>query len=282
MPYPKKSAVVASGLANELRALREANGMSCKKVADQLGWTASKVSRMETGVQGIRLADLASLLVVYRVIGKERDRLLKLAERSDDLSYWESQSALSRESKTLIRLERDTTAITTFQPLLIPGLLQTGDYVRALMTVGQVPPDDIDSRVAARLARQSILAKEELPQLTFIVDEPVLRRVLGSPRLMARQLRALLEAMDRSKTALRVLPRSLHGHPGLDGSFTLLDFERHKSVVHLEHKISGLFLEEPDQVAFYRREADRLSELALNSADSAKLVATIAREHDRE
>lgn len=282
MPYPKKSTVSGSRLADEVRALREATGMSCRKVADQLGWNASKVSRMENGIQQIRLADLASLLVVYGVVGKERDRLLKLAERSDDLGFWETTPALSKESKTLIRLERDATAIVNFEPLLVPGLLQTGDYVRALMAVGQVPQSDSDARVAARLARQSVLTKADPPTLSFIVDEAALRRVLGSPRLMARQLRHVLEAVERPQVTLRVLPLSLYGHPGLDGSFTLLDFERYKSAVHLEHKISGLFLEEPDQVAFYRREADRLVELALSPSESADLVATIAREHDRE
>ncbi|MFC5287460.1 helix-turn-helix domain-containing protein [Actinokineospora guangxiensis] len=282
MPYPKKSTVSGSRLADELRVLRETAEMSCRQVGEQLGWNASKVSRMETGIQQIRLADLASLLVVYRVVGKERDRLLKLAERTDDLGFWEATSALSTESKTLIRLERDATAIVTFQPLLVPGLLQTGDYVRALMAAGQVPESDGDARVAARLARQSVLTKGDPPSLTFIVDEGALRRVLGSPRLMVRQLRHVLEAVERPQVTFRVLPLSLHGHPGLDGSFTMLDFERFKSVVYLDHKISGLFLEEPDQVAFYRREADRLLELALSPSESTDLVAAIAQEHDRE
>lgn len=282
MPYPKKSTVSGSRLADELRVLRESVGMSCRQVGEQLGWNASKVSRMETGIQQIRLADLASLLVVYRVVGKERDRLLNLAERTDDLGFWETTPALSKETKTLIRLERDATAIVTFQPLLVPGLLQTGDYVRALMAAGQVPESDGDARVAARLARQSVLTKGDPPSLTFIVDEGALRRVLGSPKLMARQLRHVLEAVERPQVALRVLPLSLHGHPGLDGSFTMLDFDRYKSVVYLDHKISGLFLEEPDQVAFYRREADRLLELALSPSESADLVAAIAQEHDRE
>lgn len=282
MSTPKKATLVGRGLAGELRLLRKTKRMSCQKVADQLGWQASKISRMETGNQGIRLADLASLLVVYGVIGKERDRLLRMAERSDDLGFWESQRALSDESKTLIRLEREATGVTSFQPLLVPGLLQTGDYVRAVMTAAQIPSGDIDARVAARLARQSILTKEQPPSLSFIVDEPVLWRMLGGPKVMARQLRHILEAIERPNVSLRVLPRSLHGHPGLDGSFTLLDFDGNKPVVHLEHKVSGLFLEEPDQVQFFRREADRLSELALSPAESAELVATIAQQHDRE
>ncbi|RLK55175.1 helix-turn-helix domain-containing protein [Actinokineospora cianjurensis] len=282
MATSKQPTVIGRGLGGELRVLREGRKMSCKEVADLLGWQASKISRMETGKQGIRPADVASLLVIYRVIGRDRDRLVKLAERSDDIGYWENQAALSAESKTLMRIEREAISIVNYEPLLIPGLVQTGDYVRALMRVGNVPAEDIDSRVAARLARQAILTKDEPPTLRLIVDEFVLRRVLGSTKIMSRQLRHVLESVEQGATTLQVLPLSLRGHSGLDGSFTLLDFVRNKPVVHLEHKISGLFLEEPDQVEFFRAEADTLSEVALSPAKSVELVATIAREHDRE
>ncbi|MFY1675363.1 Scr1 family TA system antitoxin-like transcriptional regulator [Plantactinospora sp. WMMB334] len=110
----------------------------------------------------------------------------------------------------------------------------------------------------------------------------VLRRVLGSRRVMVRQLHALLDAAGRPTTTLRVVPLAVGGYAGLDGSFALLDFPRNRSVVHPEHKISGLFLEEPEQVAFYRREVDRLTEVALSAADSAALVAQVATEHERE
>ncbi|WP_018685192.1 helix-turn-helix domain-containing protein [Actinokineospora enzanensis] len=282
MATPKQPTVIGRGLGGELRVLRQNAKLSCKYVAQRLGWQASKISRMETGQQGIKSADVASLLVVYGVIGKDRDRLVKLAERSDDFGYWENQPALSDESKTLMRIEREATEIIIFEPLVIPGLVQTGDYVRAMMRVCNVPDQDMDSRVAARLARQALLTKEKPPKLRLIVDEFVLRRVLASPKTMARQLRHILEVVERGATTLHVLPLSLRGHSGLDGSFTLLDFERNKPVVYLDHKVSGLFLEEDAHIAFFRAETDTLAELALSPAKSAELVATIAREHDRE
>jgi hypothetical protein len=205
-----------------------------------------------------------------------------MAERSDDLGYWESQSALSKESKTLMRLEREATTIVTFQPLLIPGLVQTADYVRALMTKGGVPKEDIDGRVAARMARQAILSKDEPPKLHMIVDEMVLRRVLTTPKIMVRQLKHLLEAAEGPSITVQVLPLALQGHPGLDGSFTLLDFPRNRPVVHLEHKISGLFLEEPDEIEFFRHDVDKLSEAALSPTASVDFVATVARNYERE
>ncbi|WP_026423133.1 helix-turn-helix domain-containing protein [Actinokineospora inagensis] len=282
MVTPRQPTMIGRGLGGELRVLREDRKLSLKKVSFLLGWQASKISRMETGKQGIKSADVASLLVIYGVVGKERDRLLRLAERSDDIGYWENQPALSAESRTLMRIEREATRIVNYEPLLVPGLVQTGDYVRALMRVGNVPADDIDSRVAARLARQVVLTKDEPPELRLIVDEFVLRRVLGSSKIMARQLRHLLEAIERGKTSLQVLPLSLRGHSGLDGSYVQMDFERNKPVVYLDHKVSGLFLEEPTHIEFFRVETDTLSRLALDPVKSAELVATIAREHDRE
>jgi hypothetical protein len=164
----------------------------------------------------------------------------------------------------------------------VPGLLQTPEYTKAVMKACGVTDADAQPRVAARLGRQAILARDEPPALHVIVDEGVLRRVLGSRRVMARQLRALLDTAERPNVTLRVVPLGVGGYTGLDGSFALLDFPRNRSVVHLEHKISGLFLEEPEQVAFFRREADRLTGVALSAAESADLVARVATEHERE
>lgn len=274
--------IVGRGLAGELRELRQARKLSVRGVAAQLDWQPSKLSRMETGQQGIRLEDVASLLVIYRVTGDDRRRLLSMAERSGESHWWEVLGGLSAESKTLIQLEAEAITIVDFEPLLIPGLLQTADYTRALMRCGGVTPADTQSRVAARLGRQAILTKDEPPHLHAIVDEGVLHRVLGGPGVLARQLRHLMEMAARPRIVLQVIPRSIGGHNGLDGSFALLDFPRNRSVAYLDHKISGLFLEEPDQVSFYRREADRLAEVALSAADSIELVAEVATAHERE
>ena len=116
----------------------------------------------------------------------------------------------------------------------------------------------------------------------MLLDEMVLRRPLGGPRVMARQLRHLVEAADRPAVTLRVVPMAVGGHTGLDGSFALFDFPRNRSVVFLDHKLTGLFLEEAPQVAHFRREADRLAEVALSPVDSVELVARYATEHERE
>jgi hypothetical protein len=237
---------------------------------------------METGQQGLTVADVASLLTIYGVVGKERERLLRMVEQQDTPGQWETSTVLSQESRTLIRLEPDASAIIDVEPLLIPGLVQTEDYCRAVMRACNVPPEDIEPRVSARLARRGVLGKANGPTFEMIVDEMALRRVLGSPKVMSRQLREMLESAERPNVTLRILRLALGGHTGLDGSFTVMDFLKAKPIVYLDHKISGVFLEEDDQVEFYRREAARLAEVALSPVESVEFVATIAQEHDRE
>jgi hypothetical protein len=262
--------------------LRIAGRLSCRKVADQLGWQASKISRIENGKQGVKVEDVASLLVVYGVTGEERTRLLTMAERANEPGWWETNGGLSDESRTLIQLEATATQITGFQPLVVPGLLQTPDYTRAIMKGCDVPESEIEVRVVARMGRQAILSRDTPPTLHTVVDEMALRRVLGSRRTMARQLRHLIEAAEEPNVALRVLPFAVGGHPGLDGSFIVMDFARAKPVVYLDHKITGLFLEEPTQVGFFRQQANRLAEIAMSPEDSLDRIARIAQEHDRE
>src|SRR5262245_11791786 len=124
MTKPNQPTIVGRGLGGELRGLRQAAKLSVRTVAAQLGWQASKLSRMETGQQGIRVEDVASLLVIYGVTGAERKRLLAMAERVKEPGWWEVLGGLSAESRTLVQLEAEATAIFNFEPLLVPGLLQ--------------------------------------------------------------------------------------------------------------------------------------------------------------
>ncbi|MGC4804850.1 helix-turn-helix domain-containing protein [Micromonospora sp. DT233] len=282
MAKPNLPTVVGRGLGGELRELRKERGLALRRVSTRLGWQPSKLSRMENGIQGIPAADVASLLVIYGITGEERKRLLGMAERSAETGWWEAIGGLSEESRTLIRLEAEAAEIVNWEPLLVPGLLQTPDYAQAVMVGCGVPADEAHGRVAARLGRQAILSRPTPPTLHALLDEAVLRRALGGPRVMARQLRHLAEVAERPNVTLRVVPLAVGGHTGLDGSFALFDFPRNRSVVYLDHKLTGLFLEEAPQVAHFRREADRLSEAALSPVDSLELVARCATEYERE
>jgi transcriptional regulator with XRE-family HTH domain len=274
--------VVLSGLANEVQYIREQRDLTLEVVCDQLGWQQSKLSRMENGQQCISTADLASLLVIYSVRGKERQRLLHLVDRQDEPGYWDFDPPVNAESRPLMRLEPEATALVAAESLLIPGLVQTADYTRVIMAAGGVPPEQVGPRVEARRLRQAVLTAEKPPKFDMIVNEAALRQVIGSHKVMAGQLRAMLEVAELPNVRLWVVPFELAGTAGLNSPFYLMNFRRNMSVVYLESMISGVYLEDDAKVDSYRRKVATLANAALNPAKSVALVGSIAREHDRE
>jgi hypothetical protein len=237
---------------------------------------------MERGHQCISAADLASLLVIYKVMGRERRRLLHLVERQDEPGRWILDSPLVPTPMTLIHLESDALSLVDAETLLMPGLVQTADYARAVMQAGDVPPELVEPRVEARMQRQLILAKDKPPKLDIILDEGVLRRTVGSRKVMARQLHVLMEVADRSDVRLWVVPLEMGGNAGFYCSFYTFNFPNDESVVLLESKTSAVYLEDKEKIDIFRRHAAKLGQVALNPAQSVGLVARIAREHERE
>jgi len=186
---------------------------------------------------------------------------------------------------TLIDHENIAVAIGGFQSTLIPGLLQTGDYTRALIRqAGTIPADEIDDRVAARLARQSLFSRDRPPRFTFFIHEFVLRLPVGGPAVMLEQLQHLLRKATRPYLTLRVVPAALGGHAAAAGSFRLMEFAEFRPVVYLESETTSLFLEKPEEIAAYRRILGLLAQTALGERESAELIATLATElyADRE
>jgi hypothetical protein len=274
--------VVQSGLADELRDIRNDCDMSLEDVCNKLRWQQSKLSRMENGQQCISDVDLGAVLAIYEVYGEERRRLLHLAERQDDPGRWERMSPEARKPRTLLRLEAKVNKIVNAQPLLMPGLVQTADYALVVMKSGHVRPEHIEPRVESRLARQSILTKNNPPKVDLILDETVLRRVVGNRKIMARQLRALLEIAELPNLRLWIVPFERGGSIGFDYSFYLMDFQHGNPVVFLENTGSGLFIEDQDEIDYFQQHAGRLGKAALNPDESAGLVARLAKEHERE
>ncbi len=271
--------VVWSGLAAEVRHIRDKCGLSLEVVCQQLGWQQSKLSRMERGQQCISAADLASLLVIYKVMGAERARLLHLVERQDEPGRWILESPLEPTAATLIRLESEATSFVNGEPLLIPGLAHTADYAYAMMKAQDVPPEHLDRRIDARMVRKSVLAKDRVPKVDFILDEVALRRSIGGRKVMVDQLRALLELADRPNVRLWVMPAALGGDAGFYWPFHMINFPRDESVVQLESKGSAVYIEDKEKIDLFRRYAAKLGKVALDPARSADLVAAIAREY---
>jgi hypothetical protein len=274
--------VVWSGLAAEVRHIRDGCGLSLEAVCGQLGWQQSKLSRMERGQQCISTADLASLLVIYKVTGYERNRLLHLVERQDEPGRWILDSPLVPTTATLMRLESEAISLVNAEPVLVPGLIQTPDYARAVMKAGGAAPELIESRLATRIERQRVLAKAKPPKFDIILDESVLHRPLGGSAVMARQLRALLEVADRPNVRLWVVPGEASADVGFFWPTYVIGFPRADTVVHLESNGSAVYIEDKQKIDFYDRYAARLGKAALNPVRSADLVASIERQFKRE
>jgi hypothetical protein len=205
-----------------------------------------------------------------------------LANRQDDPGYWENHPEVTMRSRTLVRLEPAAIAIVNVEPLLMCGLVQTADYARAVMRSYGIPDERIELQIGARTARQAVLTKDKPPKVDLILGEIALRQVIGSHKIMAQQLRAMLAILDLPNVRLWVVPFAQSGNAGLDTPFHRMDFARNQSVVFLEQKTAGIFVEDEEKMDYFRRYAARLAKAALDPTESASLVATAAREHERE
>jgi hypothetical protein len=237
---------------------------------------------MERGQQCISVADLASILVIYKVRGQERNRLLHLVERQDEPGRWILDSPLVPTTDTLMHLEAEAISLVNAEPLRIPGLLQTPDYTRAVMKADDVPPELIDSRLEARNVRQRVLGKAKPPKFDVILAECGLRRPVCGSAIMARQLRSLLEVADRPNVRLWVVPAAMSAEVGFDWPAYMIGFPRDETVVHLESKGSAVYIEDKEKIDFYHRYAAKLGKAALNPVRSADLIATLQRRYERE
>jgi len=279
---PKRPATVrARGLGAELRELRDAKKLTTREVAKHLGWSASTVSRTENGMRNISSEDVAALLVLYGVTGKERDRLLALARESDQPGWWETQHpGLPSQLTALIGFESQATQIVDVELILMPGLLQTPEYARAMLDAASVPGLQAETRVATRLGRQALLSRPAPPEYLAIVDESVLRRPVGGKAVMAEQIRHMCRATERPNVAVQVIPYDLGAHAGLSGSYVLLEFAKARTIVHLEHKRSSLFLDEPDDIAPFVATVDTLRNVALDPIRSIECLKSLAVEYE--
>ena len=267
------------------RAMQQAR-LDQKGAARLLGWSQSRVSRLLSGKRGGSEVDVSAFLAVCQVTGAERDRLLAIC-REQNTQGWLQQHGprLPKQLLTLIDHENKAVTIDEFEPTLVPGLLQTTDYARALIReMGTYPPDEIEDRVAARLGRQGVFGRERPARFTFFIHEFVLRLPVGGPAVMFEQLQHLLRKATRSYLALRVVPAARGGHAAVAGSFRLMEFAEFRPVAYLESQTASVFLERPEEIAAYRRILGLLAETALGEEESAALIATLATElyADRE
>src|SRR5579864_4317047 len=205
----------ARRLALELLRRREASGLSREEAARQLEWSTSTIFRIETGRSHPQPGNVRALLELYGVTGPERDGLIQLSRDARQPGWWHSfRDVLPNPYEVYIGLETGAASIRNFEPVVVPGLLQTADYAREIFRKGpiELDPDEVERLLEVRLARQKILARDDRPRVWAVIDEAVIHRVVGGTEVMRSQLRHLTEAAQQGKTTLQVVPYRAGAH----------------------------------------------------------------------
>ena len=259
-------------LGGHLRRLREEASITTEQAAGAIRGSHSKISRMEHGRVGFKDRDIADLLTLYGVTsGEEREVLLKLAREANTPGWWQGYSdILPHWVEPYFGLEAAASIIRIYELQFVPGLLQTADYARAIIRLGNASTEeDVTRRAEARIARQEILTRENPPRLWAVMDEGALRRSLGGKAVMREQIRHLARMCEHPAVTLQILPFQVGGHPAMGGPFTILRYSEPdlRDVVYIEQLTSALYLDKPAEVDSY---LEVMEQLCLQAEPAAK------------
>ncbi|MFI1483831.1 helix-turn-helix domain-containing protein [Streptomyces sp. NPDC020747] len=271
-------------LGAELRALRARAGLKSGEAARLVGWHQSKVSRIETGRSGVKPTDVELLLDAYEVRDAELRELLVVLAGSDDNGrhhWWHAyRGLLSSAYSDFISLESQAGVMRTLENSVVPGLLQTPEYAREVTraAMGGAPDGEVDALVEVRLARQDVLRSNPPLRLSAVLDEAALRRTVGGPAVMARQLEHLGEAAQLPHVRIQVLPFGVGAHVGVTGPFVIFSFPSTSDldVVVLDHLTSSLYLERKEDLQAYSEAFDSLQVHALSPEETLDFIAGVA------
>ncbi|NEW45767.1 helix-turn-helix domain-containing protein [Nocardia cyriacigeorgica] len=268
-------------LGRQLREIRQGAGLSIEHLARLLGRGATTVQRLETGTaNSIRVSDLEGICELCNAEDKLAG-LVRLSQEAGkpDQGWWHQyEEFLADNFASYLSLEANATRLTQYQPSLCPGLLQTPSYIRALSRLSDMPPEEIDDAVAIRTRRQRLVTRSRSPlPLDVVVEEAVLRRVVGGLSVMAEQARHMADMSENVE--LRVIPIGApYPYGGHIGSFVILELVNEPSVVYLEQLNTNIYYDHVRTVHGYRQAHQALKRVALSPGDSKLLLRRIARE----
>lgn len=283
MPEVRSPTLRRRELGARLRALRQDQGMTVEQVAERLLCSPSKVSRMETGQRGATPRDVRDLCVIYNVTDAAQvEHLMDLVKEGKQQGWWQSHEL--DYFATYVDLEQAAITLSYYQSTIIPGLLQTVEYARAMYAAGlpaEITPERADELIDVRLRRQQVLSREPPLQLRAVFDEAVLRRVVGGPMVMGAQLRHLKEAANMPNVTLQVIPYGAGAHPAMDNMFTILEFgAADPAVVYVEGLMGWLYIEREHEVTRYMQVFEHLRKLALNPRETIELLSEIGSQYN--
>jgi transcriptional regulator with XRE-family HTH domain len=271
-------------LAARLRALRVQAGVSLEDAAGELLCSVAKISRMETAGRGVQPRDVRDLARLYKVPDDVRDELMELALEARKSGWWQDFRNIDDQQATFFGLETAAQRTYAFEALRVPGLLQTADFARALISSlrppGELTDAWIEDVVSIRGIRQARISSGDL-SLHAIIDEAAVRRPAGSAPVMAAQMERLIAEAQRPNVTLQAIPFAGGPHPGLDGSFQHLSFPNGLigDVVYVEGLVGNFFLDKEAEVSHYRLVFDDLADrVALSADDTLVWLETVSKE----
>lgn len=270
-------------LGTQLRRLREARCITAAAAGHAIRASHAKISRIELGRVGLRDRDVADLLTLYGVTDEqERRAFLTLVRRANVPGWWHQYSDIVASwFEIYLGLEQASSVIRTYQPQLVPGLLQTRDVARGVIELGHPRPsnDDIERRVSLRIARQEILTQPEAPQFWAVIEEASLWRLNGRS-VMREQIDHLITMAELPNVALQVIPIHSDAHVALGGPFTILRFSDPDlpDIVYLEQLSSALYLDKAEDVQNYRSIMDRLCVQSKSPAETISFLSNLRKD----
>jgi transcriptional regulator with XRE-family HTH domain len=271
-------------LGSQLRRLREARGLTREEAGHLIRGSESKISRMELGRVGLRERDVADLLTFYGVEDEEaRAAVMDLLSRANEPGWWHRfNDLLPNWFQTYVGLEEAAARIRTYEVQFVPGLLQTKEYARAVITAGGagIAPEEIARRVDLRLERQRVLERPDGPFFWAVIDEAALRRPIGGTEVMRAQLEHLMDLMRQPNITIQVMPFSFGGHSAEGGAFSVLRFHDSElpDVVYVEQLASALYLDKPEEVDRYSEVMERLCAVSTTPGETVDILRRIIKE----
>lgn len=270
----------ARELGTALRQARDARKVSQRELARLIGRNSSHITRWESGELIPTEADTATVLGVLRVTGSERDRLLELAREAADPNW--IAPGVDKQLGALMAYERAAERITEVNPLLIPGLLQTADYARAIMLGAGATRGEADHRAALRVSRREVLDADEPGEVIALIGKHALTSAPCSPNVMLGQLRHLLKMVEKDHVTIQILHMDGQYSAALEGAFIVIEFPSADPIVHLEHYRSSATITDPRDVRDFQAAVDTLRRDAMSPVRTTELIAETARNYETE
>ena len=271
-------------LGKRLQALREAAGLSYAQAGRALDVTHATVRRMEKAEVGLKIPYVEKLLTTYGVTDPAQiDSFLTLVREANRPGWWHRyRDVIPEWFSAFVSLEGAASIIRAYEPHYVPGLLQTEDYARAVLRSGRphASEEEIERRVAFRMERQRLLARDRPPVLWPVVDETVFRRLVGGRRVMREQVTRLIETADMPQVQVQLLPYAAGPHPAMYGPFHLFRFPMPElpDMVYSENLIGAVYYDQRGDVSLFLEALDRMCAMAASTTRTIDLLRELRDE----